>query len=1288
MPSFFVKEPAGVARDKWPVSSGIGLYKNQAHNVNELGLKNASNQVVPAQFDILSCWGEKVNTNAKSCENGGSIRVVRVSFQTQLNAFEEKAFTLDQSSQGSSGTLLAIDSGANITINTGVAEFVINKQKFNLFDHVTRNNGQTEMVGQTGGIYIVDENGSVFETTDMIPEEVVIEDNGPLRAAIYIKGYLRQQGGGEIYGEKTVFSDFYESKDFLVEAGHTDILCDPLVLDFPKCFPKYNPNSPSLWKLVPIEVRMEFYKDQDFVKLTTSLTNEGGTHGHPNSAGSAQENISDGQIDNFVLHLNEFGLRLPLNMPDQTLNFQTHYQSGEIAKTDKLEKIQIHKVNSHREQDNLFYQVLKNDTNIVERGRRTSGLLNIESDQAGVLVDMLDFWQKYPSSIAYDNNHLIVKFLPECPASITNSLCRYPVNGAGAADQNPDNPNESDVRIHSSNTNIPNYRYDINVYNVSAGKRILNTIYLSFHAPGISTQQASLMADSVKTSPLLAVAPANYSANTFAFGEIPVGQIHSNPSTFSYSPSSIEPDATEMDQVFSRFNRLQASYTDPSIGEHKQNRVSGGRDHRFRSNIGAYPGVSAGAGREEGRYAGHNQGSETNFFGSAAFGNFDYGDILWVARSGRDHSNLHYDHDASLCRIFMSTGDYNHFEWCRSGARFKSDIGFNHVTVPDKSNANSFSMFTNVYETTTGHAFGRQPAGFLGHRWNEGMKFLYLMTGDRFAKQSLLRDSSALLAHIGTFEFTSAGARWQTRSIKNLINGYQAFGDSILFAKAQMLMEKAKAKQLPNGRIENDLNTLMDVYFVKGFTSFLLESLAQDHAIGTTLSTDLLGNFARFYKDTFLIIGSGTTDNYKPSGTFLQNETLQSASANAEAIDIMYVGYLLTQNTEYLRKARQWFRDVLLFNCSITETHVLSSESYNTAEGICRLGAYADGRPGSVSKNTGFLMAMGSFATLMESTLGGQAINSHPQIGNITGLPLIDNQGIVEIQVSDPDNDIKEVRLEWLSKEGGNADERFQHLLCFDDGGAQSREVMVGPTYNERTQGNSGDITASDGIYTCTIQESDGISSSGLSSIRVVAIDKNAQREFKRINNSSNTNLPLINDDFSQNIGNWDGRWNAVNGVYQAPHAIGVSYNSTPLPKALTIETDFSRAEDTSIGHDVKLYFHSHQIGFDPRGIVGYYIRYSDWWGDEEDGLYLYRQSSIWGGWTQLAFAPSVVVDGNPHHLKITDDGNGHIQVYFDGGSPVIDVQDSNYVGVANSFVAVHSYGNAKAAFDNFKVTE
>ncbi len=212
----------------------------------------------------------------------------------------------------------------------------------------------------------------------------------------------------------------------------------------------------------------------------------------------------------------------------------------------------------------------------------------------------------------------------------------------------------------------------------------------------------------------------------------------------------------------------------------------------------------------------------------------------------------------------------------------------------------------------------------------------------------------------------------------------------------------------------------------------------------------------------------------------------------------MYIGYLLTQDTAYLRQARQWFRDILLYSCS-TSAHNLDAINYTTGDSVCKIGAYPDGFPGSVSKNTGWLMAMGSFATLFESLLGGQALNTPPQIGSVIGLPLIGNQGAIEIQVTDSDNDVKEVRLEWLSKANTHADESLQHLICFDDGGAQSTETKIGPVYNARTQGNSGDQIADNNIYTCTIQAADNLSETDLSDIRIVAIDQNAQRAFKRI---------------------------------------------------------------------------------------------------------------------------------------------------------------------------------------------
>jgi hypothetical protein len=246
------------------------------------------------------------------------------------------------------------------------------------------------------------------------------------------------------------------------------------------------------------------------------------------------------------------------------------------------------------------------------------------------------------------------------------------------------------------------------------------------------------------------------------------------------------------------------------------------------------------------------------------------------------------------------------------------------------------------------------------------------------------------------------------------------------------------------------------------------------------------------------------------------------------------------------------------------------------------------------------------------------------------------------------------------------------------------------PTNKIPSHRNSGDITTGDSIYTCSIQESDNFSDTDWTDIRVVAIDQNAQREFKRINTNYTDTKPslIINDDFNQDIGNWDGNWILESGGYKSEGvATANTFNTTPLPKALTIDLDFIRSATASIGHELNFYFHL--SGFtsdpkytDPRIPTGYLLQYRDFWG--QDGLTLYRQSSTWGGWKQLGNLAEVSIDGNMHHLKISDDGAGHIQVYFDNSNtPVIDVQDAAYVGVDDSYIALRSFGNAKGLVDN-----
>jgi len=150
----------------------------------------------------------------------------------------------------------------------------------------------------------------------------------------------------------------------------------------------------------------------------------------------------------------------------------------------------------------------------------------------------------------------------------------------------------------------------------------------------------------------------------------------------------------------------------------------------------------------------------------------------------------------------------------------------------------------------------------------------------------------------------------------------------------------------------------------------------------------------------------------------------------------------------------------------------------------------------------------------------------------------------------------------------------------------------------------------------------------------------------------------------------------------------GTAENTTPLPAAIQIDMDFQRTTNGSTGEYFGFFFHESAVGGTPTGQRGYRLEYEAKTGTKK--LELYRKNSDWGSEDHLATANSVAGDTNEHHLRITDDGTGWIQIYWDDMvTPVIDIDDSaNYVGGANQYIGVQSSYDLNAWIDNVMVTD
>ncbi|HUU21258.1 MAG TPA: LEPR-XLL domain-containing protein, partial [Phycisphaerae bacterium] len=186
-----ISDISGVNRIDEPVTSGVPLPDGGITSTGNIRLMDGA-QEVPAQFKILSRW------NAEVDQTGAYIKWVLVDFQADVNANSSKVYTLEYGSEighGSFGPNLLTDNGTYHTVDTGPLAFDVDHSAFELFNGVTVN-GQTIVADSAGNqvIVIEDETGATYTSTLGAPSDIVVEENGPLKAVIQVRGPLVNDG--------------------------------------------------------------------------------------------------------------------------------------------------------------------------------------------------------------------------------------------------------------------------------------------------------------------------------------------------------------------------------------------------------------------------------------------------------------------------------------------------------------------------------------------------------------------------------------------------------------------------------------------------------------------------------------------------------------------------------------------------------------------------------------------------------------------------------------------------------------------------------------------------------------------------------------------------------------------------------------------------------------------------------------------------------------------------------------------------------------------------------------
>ena len=202
----------GLERAQDPVTVGVPLPDAAGvRSIAQLGLEGSS----VGQFRALGRWPS------------GNLKWVLVDTQADLAAGgKNTAIHLTRGGTGNfGGPDLATDDRSTITVNTGVAAFTLRKTRFNVFERVVAQGKTLIAAGNDQGLVIM---GPASPNTSCPPGActtpylssndqnscAVIEENGPARAVVKADGAYRD-GKGNPYMRFTVRLHFYKNKTYV-----------------------------------------------------------------------------------------------------------------------------------------------------------------------------------------------------------------------------------------------------------------------------------------------------------------------------------------------------------------------------------------------------------------------------------------------------------------------------------------------------------------------------------------------------------------------------------------------------------------------------------------------------------------------------------------------------------------------------------------------------------------------------------------------------------------------------------------------------------------------------------------------------------------------------------------------------------------------------------------------------------------------------------------------------------------------------------------------------------------
>ena len=166
-----------------PITSGIPFPQGDLPHTDHVRVLDAEGGEIPSQVIPLALWPDE------------TIQWALVDVQGREGTYALEYGT-DVTRREYDSPLTVEETHERVTVRTGPLAFTVDRHRFGLLGDVRLDD---EPIAEgSGGIYLTDDGGRTFVSL-CPPEELIVEESGPLRAVIRAKGKHRAESGEELF---------------------------------------------------------------------------------------------------------------------------------------------------------------------------------------------------------------------------------------------------------------------------------------------------------------------------------------------------------------------------------------------------------------------------------------------------------------------------------------------------------------------------------------------------------------------------------------------------------------------------------------------------------------------------------------------------------------------------------------------------------------------------------------------------------------------------------------------------------------------------------------------------------------------------------------------------------------------------------------------------------------------------------------------------------------------------------------------------------------------------------